>query len=243
VVFTLLFCLFGFLIKDYSRPIICNVLWQERSSYPFELLQQGSLFRASLKNTGQINPFFYGGLIACFALSIALAFFKVPYAYIQSPVVILLEISLIISFACLLFWLSWIDLASYFLPNTLILALGVFGLLYSALVPQLRYELLINHAQAVLISGLGLILFQYLVEKFLGEGSLGGGDTKLFIALSAWFGAYSLIFIVMYASLLFIVFTLTFKKLKKRQFIYFPFGPFIAVGAYVVFLCGNPNIF
>lgn len=239
VVCSALFILFGFLIKDYSRTIIQSVLKLERSSYPIELLEQGLVFKRALKKNEQSKPYFYIALIFCFSLSIVLLISKASFLYRQAPSIALVQTAIIISFTCLLFWLSWIDLASYFLPNRLVFIFGALGLAHSFLATQAGYSYFINHLLAILISSILLFSFQYVVERFLGEGSLGGGDTKLLIALSAWIGLYPLIFVVMYASILFIACTLFLRYLKKSQFVYFPFGPFIAISAYIIFLLGQ----
>ncbi len=80
----------------------------------------------------------------------------------------------------------------------------------------------------------------FLVVAVVTNGGMGGGDIKLMAALGLWFG-WKGILIVMFLSFVIggvvSVGLLIARKAGRKQMV--PFGPFIAIGAYLAALYGD----
>ena len=139
----------------------------------------------------------------------------------------------------LLIVLTFIDLDHQIIPDGINLLVAVGGLASLAL---------------GLISGNGLTIGQTALGVFIGggfflviaivsNGGMGGGDIKLMAALGLWFG-WQGILLVMFLSFMIggivSVGLLIARKAGRKQMV--PFGPFIAVGAYLTAVFGNQII-
>lgn len=137
----------------------------------------------------------------------------------------------------LLALLSAIDWATYRLPDVLTLPLAAAGLILAWVNgwgdPALR-------AGAAVAGGAGLALSGWLYEYVRGRPGLGLGDAKLYGAAGAWVGFEGLASVLLLAcgaAMLFLAAAhLRGRKLALGTAI--PFGPFLALGAWMVWLYG-----
>jgi len=91
----------------------------------------------------------------------------------------------------------------------------------------------------VLIVFLLMFLFSILAKKWMGKTALGFGDVKLLGASAAWVGALGISSVVLLASVAGIIFTVMMWGIRRRRFdAPIPFGPFIAMGVWAVWLFG-----
>ncbi|MBL1437665.1 MAG: prepilin peptidase [Rhodobacteraceae bacterium] len=91
----------------------------------------------------------------------------------------------------------------------------------------------------VLLVFLLVFLFSILAEKWLQKTALGFGDVKLLAASAAWVGALGISSVALLASVAGVVFTVMMWGIKRRRFdAPIPFGPFIAMGVWAVWLFG-----
>ena len=145
--------------------------------------------------------------------------------------------------SCVLGWtllaLAWIDIEHMLLPDTLTLPLLLAGLGTTLL---LQPETITDQA---LGAALGYIVFRavgagYRISR--GRTGLGGGDAKLLAAAGGWLGWQALPWIVVGASLGGIVAALIACLLGHRisRTTAIPFGCFIAVATWLVWLYGLP---
>lgn len=133
----------------------------------------------------------------------------------------------VLGFIYLMLAMMVIDIEHLFLPDSLSLGLLWLGLLAN------RNALFISLDDAVLaaiIAYLGLGLFLTLYKLIRGKEGMGRGDVKLFAALGAWFGLYSLGGMILLASCLGIVLGILVLTITKQGHdTPLPFGP--ALGA------------
>ncbi len=135
---------------------------------------------------------------------------------------------------CILFTLSLVDLESYRIPNSLILALLV---VYAATFPFIELDLLgigapqqepgsllLSHLGGAFLLGGGLRLISLVFDRITGKGGLGGGDIKLFFAAGLYLGPLCGLLCVIVSCM----FGLCFVAVRKTRKI--PFGPAISMG-------------
>jgi leader peptidase (prepilin peptidase)/N-methyltransferase len=146
-----------------------------------------------------------------------------------------------LALACLLGWvllaLATIDVRTRLLPDPLVLAVALGGLVAGALAPDTLVDRLIG---AGLGGGLmALVAIGY--ERMRGRAGLGWGDVKLVAALGLWVGWQGLPGLILCASLGGLgyagLMALIGRPIARDQEL--PFGPFIAAAGWLVFLYGG----
>jgi leader peptidase (prepilin peptidase)/N-methyltransferase len=138
-----------------------------------------------------------------------------------------------------------IDLDSLWLPEPLCRWGLVLGLLVTALLGFLQGEatgraLLFQHLIAAALGLLGFEAVSALAERLIGKPALGLGDAKLAALMGAWLGPTGLGVAVALAVLggaLFGTLGRLSGRLGRQQ--PFPFGPFLIVGTWLVWLLGH----
>lgn len=131
--------------------------------------------------------------------------------------------------------LAWIDFKTYRLPNVLTFPLIFLGLVQSHILSQSLTASLIGAA-----IGYGLFVAIELGFKRLRKiDGLGRGDAKLLAAGGAWCGWAGLPFIVLIASGGGLIYALLMSKGNDapQKDTLIPFGPFLAAGIAMVWLC------
>ncbi|MEI8186806.1 MAG: A24 family peptidase [Chlorobiaceae bacterium] len=128
--------------------------------------------------------------------------------------------------------LALIDWDTTLLPDLVVLPLGVAGLAgsYAGFTPQ---SLLASAASAAVVLGFmgGL---SWVFRRIKGESGVGGGDLKLLAALSTWCGFVGVLYIVLWASVLTVVWYVVWRRFKGlNPEVEWPFGPAIVVAALV----------
>jgi leader peptidase (prepilin peptidase)/N-methyltransferase len=142
---------------------------------------------------------------------------------------------------CLLGWwlltLAWIDARHWLLPDALTLPLVLAGLMAAAAFAPAEL-----FARA-LGAALGYALLQavgFLYKKARGRDGIGDGDAKLLAAVGAWVGAGGLASVILFAALAALACAALLRlfgvRLGARSAL--PFGPFLALAAWLVWLFG-----
>ena len=144
----------------------------------------------------------------------------------------------------LLMPLVLIDIDHLWLPEPICRAGVIAGLVATALVTAFgeaqNTALLFNHLLASTGGLLALEAVSALAERLVGQPALGLGDAKLAAMAGAWLGIAGLgvaIGIAVFSGALFGVIARISGHLKPRE--PFPFGPFIALGIWLVWLMGS----
>lgn len=129
-----------------------------------------------------------------------------------------------------------VDMDTGLIPNRFILmGIGVFliyALLQRPVWPALSRGLLGGAAASV-----PLLLFVLLADKLMGRETMGGGDIKLFFMAGLYFDWKCSILLLIFSCLCGIAFAVIVRQKRGEEF---PFGPGIAMGAWITALAGAP---
>ncbi len=142
----------------------------------------------------------------------------------------------------LLFVASVVDLEHQIIPDEISLGGLVCGLLLSAWVPSLHRELiwwrsLIQSSIGLLVGGGVIYLTGILGSLIFRKDSMGGGDVKLLAMLGSFLGWHKVMLVFFFAPVLALPLGLFLKFVKKQETI--PFGPFLSLAGWFVFLWGD----
>jgi leader peptidase (prepilin peptidase) / N-methyltransferase len=134
--------------------------------------------------------------------------------------------------------LSAIDFSTFRLPDVLTLPLIVLGLLF---VWWHGWDDVTWRAGAAAAGAALLFAINTLYGVLRGRDGLGGGDAKLFAASGAWLGFSGLPSVLLYAcglaGLALLIRTMKGETLSATTRL--PFGPFLALGTWLVWLYGG----
>lgn len=139
----------------------------------------------------------------------------------------------LMSYACILIVIFFIDLEKMLVLNVVVLPATLFALIFSIFLPDVG----ILKAIYGTLTATGVMLLVYLVSR----GGMGEGDVKLAMFIGAVNGfplVFVGIFIGIVSSGVLATFLLVTKLKKRRDAI--PFGPFLATGALISMFWGQP---
>ncbi len=142
---------------------------------------------------------------------------------------------------CLLGWwllaLAWIDIRRWLLPDPLTLPLVIAGLVVTAILDPVK---LTENALGAAAGYLSLRVVASLYRVLRGREGLGRGDAKLLAASGAWLGAGALPQVVLGAAVtgLFAAGCLQLAGTRLRAHSALPFGPFLALATWLLWLFG-----
>lgn len=146
------------------------------------------------------------------------------------------------AFTCGLGWLllalSAIDLRTRRLPDTLTISTLVLGLIATLLLDRERF---LDHALGAAAGYLSFVLVEHGYRWLRKADGLGRGDAKLLAALGAWVGWQGLPSIVLVAAASAIGVILILALVRREPpaaTTSIPFGPFLALGGWVVWTFG-----
>ncbi len=140
-------------------------------------------------------------------------------------------------FCATLLALAWIDAETFLLPDILTQALLWVGLIGSAL-SLTQTPLLQSLGGAVLGYGLFWVV-SWGFEKLAGKEGMGQGDLKLLAGLGAWVGIWSLLPLILLASISGLIFGVIQKfRGQLGHNGHFAFGPFLALSGFACFFLG-----
>lgn len=134
--------------------------------------------------------------------------------------------------------LTLIDFDHHLLPDVLVLPLLWAGLLINT---QNSFTDLKSAVVGAAVGYLSLWAIYQIHRLLTGREGMGYGDFKLCAAIGAWFGWQMLPIVILVASMTGILFAISSMLINKTgRDIPFAFGPFLALGGWVVLLWGNP---
>jgi leader peptidase (prepilin peptidase)/N-methyltransferase len=212
------------IVRGRSQCEWCGVRLTPRDLVP---LVSWLVARGRCRHCRHPLGWFYPGveLAALAVAAIALAFDGVEQAWLD----------------CLLGWwllaLGWIDARHWLLPDVLTLPLLVLGL---ALAAAFAPEDLADHAAAAIIGYLALRGVAWVYQRLRHREGLGQGDAKLLAAAGAWLGIAALPQVILLAALAALLtaagLALAGKRMRAHSAL--PFGPFLALASWVLWLFG-----
>jgi leader peptidase (prepilin peptidase)/N-methyltransferase len=157
--------------------------------------------------------------------------------YGQFGLSILFASRLLFAFALLVLFV--IDLQQRILPNVITLPGVLVGLAFSLFGPPGWLDSLIG----VLVGGLGLFLIAELYYRIRGEEGMGMGDVKMLAMIGAFLGWKLMLLTLVLSSLVGALVGVGMLALRKGDLKYaLPFGTFLALGALVASLIGDPIV-
>ncbi|ALR09635.2 prepilin peptidase [Xylella fastidiosa] len=145
-----------------------------------------------------------------------------------------------IVFSCFLVALAGIDLRTRLLPDQLTLMLMWLGLIGSA-------DNLFMAAKPALLGAvvgyLSLWIVAALFKLIFNKEGMGHGDFKMLAALGAWCGLKGILPIILISSLAGVVLGSVWLVVRgHNRTTMIPFGPYLAVGGWIVFFFGDQII-
>lgn len=162
-------------------------------------------------------------------------------AVIQTLAVLLVfKEDLLIFTSLILIWtltaLTFIDLDSYLLPDTITLPLLWVGLLVNI---NSTFASLSSAVLGAVIGYLFLWLSYWLFKLVKGIDGMGYGDFKLMAALGAWFGVNAIPFLIFTSSIFGILVYATFYFFSKKRVTHIAFGPYISLAGVIYLFFGE----
>lgn len=139
---------------------------------------------------------------------------------------------------CCLFCLSLVDLDTQIIPDRFLLIPAIFRAVELVLVGGLK-GLLAGILPGLIIGG-GVLALSLLMDKVLKKDTMGGGDIKLLALLGMFFTLPECILLVVIACVVGIVMASILLKVDAETA--FPFGPALAIAAWVTLLIGSPLV-
>ncbi len=132
--------------------------------------------------------------------------------------------------------LTFIDFKHQILPDTMTLSALWIGLLFNTMG---LYTQLVNAVWGAVIGYLLLWISAWIFLKLRKKQGMGNGDFKMMAMVGAWLGLNMMIntlLIAVIVGALTSVVLIFFKKISWQRAV--PFGPFIALAAWITLLCG-----
>ena len=139
--------------------------------------------------------------------------------------------------ACVLLACAFADLEGYIIPDRFIAA-GVVLFAVTLLIEPEPFRRLTDGLLGGVGVGGGLLLLSLYMDKRLKRETLGGGDIKLLFLTGLFFGWKGNLLCLVLACVVGIVWGLAGKRRGEA----IPWGPSIAVGAWITALAGQPFI-
>lgn len=149
-----------------------------------------------------------------------------------------LEAVFYLLFIAILLSLSWLDLKLRILPDELLLVLAVGGLSYYYFVLDgiIWIQLVIVMLWASCAKILQVVLQRLANGRF--QQGFGAGDTKFVLSLLCWFDGQLMLYLLLIACSLAVVFLMGSRFFLKKTVSSVAFGPFLSVAAYIIWWYG-----
>lgn len=138
----------------------------------------------------------------------------------------------------LLFVAALVDLEDGWIPDRL-LVLGAVGYVPTALLSG-GWQLLVRGLFGAVVLFVPLLLLVLLMDRIMGAETMGGGDLKLIALLGLYFGWDQGLLLILVSCVFGLLLAAAAGKLKTRTKT--PFGPSLALAAWVTALFGGPVI-
>lgn len=141
-------------------------------------------------------------------------------------------------FTFVLITATFIDLDTMLLPDSLTLSLVWSGIALALL--QISSVSLQDSVIGALVGYLSLWSVYWLFKLMTGKEGMGYGDFKLLAALGAWLGWQYLPMIILFSSVVGLIFGLIQLRLKQQGIDQgFPFGPYLAIAGWISMMWGE----
>ena len=155
-----------------------------------------------------------------------------------------LKDTIIIAPFCFAMILAFIlDAVFMIIPDTSSYVLLACGL--ARIILDFNVQTIISAVLGLIVGGLVFWIINYLCEKITDKSGFGMGDIKLLASLGFFFGVRGILvtmLLIVCISAAFSIFFLLYKSLKKKEEEYIPFGPFIVISSFIVYILSSEKI-
>jgi len=141
-------------------------------------------------------------------------------------------------FAVILLCVSLTDLDDGIIPDRFLLAGMICFIAFAFADIQNISNYLINGVIGAFSVSLPLLLFVLAADKLLGKETMGGADIKLFFVVGLFTGWQLCLMTLLFSCIIGIIFAYIFNAVKHSKGA-FPFGPSVALSAFIVILTGQ----
>ncbi len=137
-----------------------------------------------------------------------------------------------------LFVAALVDIEIMEIPDGCIIC-GTIAWIFTAGFCYKEASKVLHHLLAAVIMFAGIMLITLLMEKILQKEALGGGDIKLLTMLALYLGYAGSYELILFSSILGLVFAAVRRISDPGAGKEFPFGPAIALSGYLLLICAD----
>ena len=142
-----------------------------------------------------------------------------------------------LAFCYALLVITFIDLDHQIIPDVISLPGIVAGLVLSLFLPDITF---LDSFAGIVAGGGALFCIAFLYGLLTKREGMGGGDIKLLAMIGAFLGLKAVIVVLFLGSIIGSIIGITVMLKEKRDSRYaIPFGPFLAIGAFISLFWGN----
>lgn len=222
------------IMKPASHCTNCNnfIKWYDNIpiiSYLF--------LRGKCRNCGAKISFIYPAIEFLCGLLFASMYFSFGFSYVLIPFCLLVFSLLVI---------TAIDFEFQIIPDEfsfMLMIVGLFTSFFNPVLGDVFWQRILNSFIGLLAGGGSLLAVAIVGKWIFKKDAMGGGDIKLMAGVGAFIGWEKVLFAIFIASVLGSIvgiLLILFKKIVKKQEI--AFGPYLALGSYIVLFLPAPNI-
>ena len=130
------------------------------------------------------------------------------------------------------------------IPNTCSIVILICGIM--SLICDFSKEKLISSIMGLLVGGLTLFVIDFIFEKITHKEGFGYGDMKLLASIGMLLGYKDIIVIMILSVILSAIYSIAYiiinKLVKKIDEVYLPFGPFIVISTFILYIIPSSQI-
>lgn len=136
-----------------------------------------------------------------------------------------------------------LDMVFMIIPDTSVLLIFSCGIVKN--IVAFSKNGMVSSILGLIVGGLTFWIINYICEKITKKAGFGMGDIKLLASLGLFFGLKGIIVVMLLSvgiSAIFSIIFLVIKAIRKKEGEYIPFGPFIVISSFLVYIISAERI-
>ena len=136
-----------------------------------------------------------------------------------------------------------LDMVFMIIPDTSVLLIFSCGIVKN--IVAFSKNGMVSSILGLIVGGLTFLIINYICEKITKKAGFGMGDIKLLSSLGLFFGLKGIIVVMLLSvgiSAIFSIIFLVIKAIRKKEGEYIPFGPFIVISSFLVYIVSAERI-
>ena len=136
-----------------------------------------------------------------------------------------------------------LDMVFMIIPDTSVLLIFSCGIVKN--IVAFSKNGMVSSILGLIVGGLTFWIINYICEKITKKAGFGMGDIKLLTSLGLFFGLKGIIVVMLLSvgiSAIFSIIFLVIKAIRKKEGEYIPFGPFIVISSFLVYIVSAERI-